>query len=81
MYICNMTKVISLSDDAYGELKKLKEQDESFSDIVLRLSRIEKKKVALKLSGVWKNKADITSAFKEVSDERKKFKVKDRDLP
>ena len=34
-----MTKVISLSDAAYTTLKKLKLGDESFSDVVLRLSR------------------------------------------
>jgi predicted CopG family antitoxin len=34
-----MTKVISLSEKAYGTLKQLKLGDESFSDVVLRLAR------------------------------------------
>jgi len=34
-----VTKVISLSDDAYKALRKLKLRGESFSDAVLRLSR------------------------------------------
>lgn len=32
-----MTKTISLSEDAYNTLKKLKLQGESFSDTILRL--------------------------------------------
>ena len=34
-----MTKVISLSEEAYATLRKFKLGDESFSDVVLRLSR------------------------------------------
>ena len=34
-----MTKVISLSEDAYATLKRMRLGDESFSAVVLRLSR------------------------------------------
>jgi hypothetical protein len=42
MHMCihnRVTKVISLSEKAYTRLKQLKLGDESFSDVVLRLSR------------------------------------------
>lgn len=38
-YIYTMTRVVSLSDEAYNTLKQLKLRDESFSGVVLRLSR------------------------------------------
>ena len=34
-----MTKVVQLSDAAYAHLRSLKRGDESFSDVVLRLTR------------------------------------------
>lgn len=34
-----MTKVVQLSDSAYAHLRSLKRADESFSDVVLRLTR------------------------------------------
>jgi len=35
--MCMMTRVISLSEEAYEVLKKLKRNDESFSDVITRL--------------------------------------------
>ncbi|MEM2913954.1 MAG: antitoxin VapB family protein [Candidatus Bathyarchaeia archaeon] len=37
--IAYMTRVISLSEEAYKALKKLKRNDESFSDVIIRLIR------------------------------------------
>lgn len=34
-----MTRVVQLSDAAYAHLRSLKRGDESFSDVVLRLTR------------------------------------------
>jgi predicted CopG family antitoxin len=34
-----MTKVVQLSEEAYGLLKNLKREGESFSDVVVRLTR------------------------------------------
>lgn len=35
----SMTKVVQLSDEAYGHLRNLKREGESFSDVVLRLAK------------------------------------------
>ena len=48
-----MTKIISLSDEAYQILKDSKRPGESFSDVVLRTLKQEKKKSLLEFSGKW----------------------------
>ena len=69
-----MTKVISLSDDAYNDLKSLKSKDESFSDIVRQLAQKAKKKKLLDLAGVWKDSDEIDGIFKNIFEERHKTK-------
>jgi len=66
----HMTKVISLSNRAYEVLSSLKKGKESFSDVVLKLSKREKKKSLVVYSGRWKGD-DITEVFATVSKERK----------
>ncbi len=77
MHICNMVKVISIADDAYQELKELKEENESFSDVVRRITQKERSKSFLDLAGSWKADKDIENIFKKVLDDRKgvKFRV------
>lgn len=79
MHVCMhyMTKVISLSDEAYGSLKKLKKEDESFSEVVMELANERKKRSLLKLAGVWKDDPDIEKAFKQVLADRKNFRMRD----
>ncbi len=48
-----MTKVISLSEKAYETLKSMKRTGESFSDVVLRIAPMKKKKSLLEFSGKW----------------------------
>ena len=66
-----MVKVISLSDKAYGNLRGLKTDDESFSDVVLRLVGKESKHSILEFAGVWKGHGDLMAAFKMIKRERK----------
>jgi predicted CopG family antitoxin len=66
-----MTKVISLSEKAYGTLKKLKRSDESFSDVVLRISTEKKRESLLRFSGAWKGD-DIDDVFSIVMKDRKR---------
>ena len=60
MHVC-MTKVISLSDDAYEILKKQKIEGESFSQVIRRIT---------------KKKVDFTSFAGTISEERAKKKKK-----
>jgi len=66
-----MTKVISLSDEAYRALKKLKREGESFSDVVLRLIRGLETRPLTDFSGRWVGD-DIEEVFKRVLDERER---------
>ena len=69
-----MTKVISLSDEAYNDLKALKSKDESFSDIVRQLAQKAKQKKMMDLAGSWKGSGEIDSIFKNIFEERHKTK-------
>ena len=64
-----MTKVISLSNEAYQTLKKLKNSGESFSDVVLRVAGERKKKSLLEFSGKWAGD-DIDEVFLQVKKDR-----------
>ena len=56
MYIyINMTKIISLADDAYANLKKTKRKGESFSKVI---RRILKKRDLTPFAGKWKGSTD-----------------------
>ena len=70
-----MTKVISLSDDAYSELSKLKKEGESFSDIVIELTKKEKKPLSY-FFGKWSDKESLNEMEKEIKESRKNFKLK-----
>ena len=73
-----MTKVISLSNKAYESLKKLKEEKDSFSDIVLKLINKEKKKSLLEFAGVWKNANEMDKIFERIFNER--YRARDRNV-
>lgn len=47
------TKTIELDEDAYKRLKALKRKNESFTDVVLRLTRSPPKKSFYDLAGAW----------------------------
>jgi predicted CopG family antitoxin len=64
-----MTKVVSLSNEAYQTLKQLKKSGESFSDVVLRVAGERKKKSLLEFSGKWVGD-DIDKVFLQVKKDR-----------
>jgi len=75
-----MTKVISLSDEAYRDLKLLKSKDESFSEVVRALARIVKKEKILELAGAWSDAPEMDNLFKNIIQERHKTKGRDLKL-
>ncbi len=66
------TKNISLSEDAYEKLKKLKEEGESFSDVVRKIS--ESYSNITKFSGAFPEIAEVKDQLKK---ERKEFTTRD----
>jgi predicted CopG family antitoxin len=57
-----MTKVISLSKKAYQTLKDLKKPNESFSDVVIRISERKQQKSFLQFAGTLKD-SDIEEVY------------------
>lgn len=74
-----MTKVISLSEKAYQTLKGMKRPGESFSDVVLRVAKDEKKKSLLEFSGKWVGD-DIEQVFSEIKKQREQSTPRQVDL-
>jgi predicted CopG family antitoxin len=66
-----LTKVISLSERAYGTLKKLKRPNESFSDLVLRMAGHGERKSILEFAGAWKGN-DIEEVFSQIMKQRER---------
>ena len=66
------TKNISLSEDAYNKLKKLKEEGESFSDVVRRIT--DTYSDITKFSGTF---PEIAEVKEELKKERKEFSTRD----
>jgi len=72
-----MTKVISLSDDAYSELEKLKREGDSFSDVVLELTKKEKKPLSY-FFGKWPGpKEELDQLEKDIKEMHRKTKMQD----
>ena len=73
----SMTKVISISDEAYNALSELKENNDSFSKVVLRIANKVKKVSLLEFAGKWKgSKDELKKLFEEIAEERKKTKLR-----
>ncbi len=74
-----MVKTITVTEDAYDSFKRMKHGDESFSDVMLRVSK-ENIGIASKYLGIWKigekEAGDIIKNIKkrrmEITEEAKK---------
>ena len=77
MHICTMTKVISLSDEAYSTLKNLKNGKESFSQVVIRISFNERKKPIMSFAGKWKGNEKWEDIYKGIKEVTKKSKFRE----
>lgn len=72
-----MVKVISLSNAAYAEMKSLKENDESFSDVVLKLVEKVRKRPLTEFIGKWPGGSEELSKIrKSLTKDRSKFKTR-----
>lgn len=65
-------KTVSLSDEAYEALKKIKREDESFNDLILRLVSEQEQKDILSLAGTWRGSDEETKKILETIYENRK---------
>ena len=78
MHTCiDMTRVISLSDEAYTNLKAAKAEGESFSKVVNRVTSTAKKRDILDFWGKWPGgKEELDRIEKIIYEDRKRFKLR-----
>ena len=74
-----MTKVISLSEEAYRELKKRKAEGESFSDVVLKMVRGKRSDSILQYAGKWVGD-DADEVLRQLMKDRHAAKSREFDL-
>ena len=80
------TKTLSISEEAYNELIKLKEANESFSQLILRLTRKRGSPATILkiISEIHdenpKGSLDLASSIEEVYLERKREKLRSIEL-
>jgi predicted CopG family antitoxin len=73
----HMVKVISLSNKAYATLKAFKQGDDSFSDVVLKLTE-KKKGDLMKYFGKWPGTdEDLCRMKREIEEGRKRAKLRE----
>ncbi len=65
-----MTKIISLSDNAYEMLKKMKQGRDSFSDVVLRITEANVRQEPLGGIGGWKDMPEMDNIMKQILEKR-----------
>ena len=72
-----LTKVISLSEEAYKLLKKRKGEGESFSDIVIRITRDKRFVSILEFAGTWVGE-DTNKVAGEIMEERERVRGREQ---
>jgi len=74
-----MTKIISLSDEAYARLKAMKGDKKSFTRVVLELTRRDAPMPLSAYAGIWKDRDDLQEIFDKILEER--HKPDNREIP
>jgi len=80
--VLGMTKTVSLSEEAYKTLRDLKRPEESFLDVVLRITgqkQQKEKKSLLEFAGKWEGD-DIDEVFVQLKKDREQSKSRDVQL-
>lgn len=72
----HMTKVISISDEAYDSLKKTKNKGDSFSSVILKFTKPEKKKNLLEILKEIGPDEELAKNIEEVYRNRKNIKLR-----
>ena len=71
-----MTKTVALSDEAYDLLAQTKSDDESFTQVVMRLASPKKRSI-LEFAGIWKDDKETARIYKHVLLQRHRYKAQE----
>ena len=71
-----MVKMVSLSDEAYCKLKRIKNND-SFSEVILKLLGRPEKKTLLDLVSSWERDEELAKNIEKAYRGRKRAKLKE----
>ena len=71
-----MTKTVALSDEAYESLSNAKENDESFSKVVLRMTNNGKRSLK-DFFGIWKDDKESDTIYKQIISQRSGHKPRE----
>ena len=63
-------KTITLTNEAYERLSRLKNEDESFSQLILRLTESLNKENILSFAGIWSDKPEWGAIEKAIYERR-----------
>lgn len=73
----HMVKIVSLSEDAYDVLTRLKQAGDSYSDVVLRMAEAERGRRMEGTFGSWKmNDREYAAFMDEIYDRRRRSKAR-----
>ncbi len=71
-----MSKLISVKEEAYDRLKRLKSKDDSFSDVILRLTSNKDQRGILAQAGIFKDEPEITDAMEAAMKANRKRRMR-----
>ncbi|MFH0836885.1 MAG: antitoxin VapB family protein [Candidatus Aenigmatarchaeota archaeon] len=72
-----MTKVISISDEAYEKLSYIKNGNESFSKVVVRLTSKSTKRPIIDFAGRWNGASkEAEKIYKDIAEKRSSTKLR-----
>jgi predicted CopG family antitoxin len=70
-----------LSDEAYNALKKMKNKNESFNDLILRLTSRPNQKDILELAGIWQGSdEEADNILNMIYENRKRSSINSRSI-
>ena len=73
-----MSKLIAVSNEAYGELTKRKSDDKSFSDVILEIVRSRERSAhsIMRFAGIFKGDREMQRFAGRLKSERAKLKMR-----
>jgi len=76
IHTCIMTRVISISDEAYDRLKSIKKENMSFSKVIIGLTETERRKRFFEFVKNMEPDEELARNVEEVYKQRGRFRLR-----